>query len=393
MKNDEMIFAPRILESMTEGVITIDLSGRIVTFNRAASEITGIDPWNALKKTFAELFLLDEENDDFNQTVLDAIYESAISHNRVVQYFRDGRRLMLSLTTTFLKSGDDDGQKLGMIVVFNDISDLLALKESEDRLTMELQAKHRELLLMEEIASKNRLLERERALARKVQQNILPLRLSIDGFDTATYYQPSNDIGGDFYDAFDTGTHVHFLIGDISGHSTSSALVMAVCKGTFLTLGQSMNNPPDIISAANRMLCDMLMESGMFLTLVHAVYEKQTGITELVSAGHNQVYLLKDKEVSAIDSTGPVLGWDPDDTWETVRFKLEQGSQLFLYTDGLVEAKNLIGEEYEERLHDALNQQHGSSEELVHFILKDLTAFSGTILDDDLTLFAIKRTK
>lgn len=391
MERDNYIFAG-ILENMTDGVITIDLSGRILTFNPAASAILSIEQEKALNHTFGELFLLDEENDDFTQTVLDAIYESSISHNRIVPYISKGKQSMLSLTTSFLRAKGDAGRKIGIIAVFDDITDLLALQASEDRLTGELKAKHRELLLLEEISNKNRVLENERALARKVQENILPRRISIDGFESAAYYRPSNEIGGDFFDAFDTGAHIHFLIGDISGHSTSSALIMAVCKGMFLSLGQSMNNPLDIVTAANRMLCKTLSESEMFLTLVHAVYEKQSGMINLVSAGHNRVYLLSGEHRAAIDSSGPVLGWDPGDTWETLRFSLEKETILFLFTDGLVEARNKEGEEFENRLEDRLAQPHGAPEELVRSVLDDLAVFSGNQLEDDLTLFAIKRS-
>jgi sigma-B regulation protein RsbU (phosphoserine phosphatase) len=245
--------------------------------------------------------------------------------------------------------------------------------------------------LMENLASKNRELEKEQVLASKVQANILPINLQLSGFQTGIYYRPSNQIGGDFFDALEKNKNIHFLIGDISGHSTSSALVMAVCNGMFRSLGQTMESPLQIVTAANRMLCQMLMDSGMFLTLAYMTLDCEKNILSVVSAGHNPVYLFNGTDIETIESTGPVLGWDPDDDWDVLEFPFNSGSTLFLYTDGLVEAKNSANEEFESRLVDALTRIHASPDELVSSLLREVSDFCGGTFDDDLTMFAVKR--
>lgn len=144
MERDNII-SGRILDDMTDGVLAVDLSGTIVTFNPAAARILGITEQEALAKSFGEVFLLAEDNDDFNQTILDAIYESSTSHNRVVPFSHKGKRTTLALTTTFLKAEDGSDQRMGVIAVFSDITELQALQEAEARLTEELKSKHREL--------------------------------------------------------------------------------------------------------------------------------------------------------------------------------------------------------------------------------------------------------
>lgn len=141
----DTIIADRILDDMSDGVMTINLEGKIVTFNPAAERILGISREDVLEKGFGELFLLAEENDEFNQTILDAIYESSASHNRIVAYSSNGKRTTLALTTTFLKSDDSVGQRMGVIAVFSDITELQALQQAEVRLAEELKSKHREL--------------------------------------------------------------------------------------------------------------------------------------------------------------------------------------------------------------------------------------------------------
>lgn len=253
------------------------------------------------------------------------------------------------------------------------------------------QLKLKNIQLMESLAQKNRAMEKEQVLASKVQANILPIKLQLAGFQTGIYYQPSNQIGGDFFDALEKEESIHFLIGDISGHSTSSALVMAVCNGMFRSLGQTMDNPLEIVTAANRMLCQMLMDSGMFLTLAYMTLDRKNNVLRVVSAGHNPVYLFTCGDIQEIESTGPVLGWDPDDEWETLEFQFQSGSTLFLYTDGLVEARNFAGEEFESRLVEFLTGFDAAPAELVTDLLKEVSGFCGGSFDDDLTMFAIKR--
>jgi sigma-B regulation protein RsbU (phosphoserine phosphatase) len=247
------------------------------------------------------------------------------------------------------------------------------------------------LNLQNDLALQNRALEKEQQLASKVQANILPFNMELKGFQTGIYYQPANKIGGDFFDSLETNKCTHFLIGDISGHSTSSALVMAVCNGMLRSLGQTMESPLEIVTAANSMLSQILMDSGMFLTLAYMTLDRESNVLSVVSAGHNPVYLYNGADVKMIESTGPVLGWDPDDVWETQQFQFNPGSTLFLYTDGLVEAKNSVNVEFESKLVDSLIRLNGSPTELISTLLTEVSEFCDGKFDDDLTMFAIKR--
>lgn len=241
-----------------------------------------------------------------------------------------------------------------------------------------------------ELRDKNRQLENERTLAHKVLEQILPQKFALPGFTTAVIFRPSDQIGGDFFDAWTDGDCTHFLIGDISGHSTSAALMMAVSKGIFRSLGYTMTNPVEIVSAANRMLCPMMLESRMFLTLVYVLFDRRDNTASLVSAGHNPVYHLNGSEIIPIDSTGPVIGWDVDDTWETVRCRFDPGMLLFMYTDGLTEAKNATGMEFGETLTSSLAGTY-SPQAIVDRIFTAAEDFSGGKFEDDVTIFAIAR--
>lgn len=145
MEHNDIIYR-NILNNMSDGVMTIDLNGQIVTFNNAADKTLGIKAEEVLNRPFAEAFLLLEGNDDFNQTVLDAVYESESIHNRVVGFNNGGRDITLEVTTSFLQE-DLDGKrtKVAVIVVFKDITEVNKLRDAERQLTGKLKENHKEL--------------------------------------------------------------------------------------------------------------------------------------------------------------------------------------------------------------------------------------------------------
>lgn len=245
--------------------------------------------------------------------------------------------------------------------------------------------------LMADLALKNDRLEKDRALAQKVQKNILPRQLNFAGFETGTLYRPSDQIGGDFFDAWETDGYVHFIIGDVSGHSTSSALVMAVAKGMLQSLGMSGHRPVSIVQTANRMLSETLSDSGMFLSLVYGVFDRKDNTVRIVSAGHNPVYHVNAGGVHAIESTGPVLGWDPEDAWEESVVSIGDNDLLFLYTDGLTEAKDAGGVDFGEERLQALLAQSGPPVALVEKISRTVSEHCAGQFSDDLTMLVLKK--
>lgn len=262
---------------------------------------------------------------------------------------------------------------------------------SVSRVLEKHELKKQNLQLMADLALKNERLEKDKMLAQNVQKNILPRGLSFPGVDIGTFYRPSDKIGGDFFDAWDTDIGLHCIIGDVSGHSTSSALIMAVSKGIFHSLGHTMRNPIDILAIANGMLCDILKDSGMFVSLVYAVFDRDTGELNLVSAGHNPVYVATNECVLTNESTGPVLGWDVHDTWTATKRNFNSGDTFFLYTDGLTEAKNASGEDFGEARLQELLREPADLEQLMEKIFKKVADFSNGVFSDDLTMFVMRR--
>lgn len=238
------------------------------------------------------------------------------------------------------------------------------------------------------LAAKNAALEKERVLAHRLLESILPAEIKIPGYSTAICYRPSDEIGGDFFDGWMDGEVAHFLIADISGHSISAALFMAVCKGLFMNIGKGRDDPGVIIAEANNILVKMLADSGMYLTMVYLVADRKKNLLKVVSAGHNPVFLYSTGSMTSIDATGPPIGWDFGDSWEVREYCIAGGDKILLYTDGLVEVRNTNGDYCAVDFFSGVNSAM-SADEMLKKIISMADSFCGGLFEDDLTLFAI----
>lgn len=116
-----------VIRDMSEGVMTIGLDGKIRSVNPAAAKILGKTSDETVGKPFARCFFEYEENDAFNQTILDAVYDTTTSHENVVGYYTGEETRQLHVTTSYLKNGEE---KIGVIAVLSDISELVELRDA-----------------------------------------------------------------------------------------------------------------------------------------------------------------------------------------------------------------------------------------------------------------------
>ena len=120
---------------MRGGVLSIDLKGRITTFNASAERILGLQSSEVIDRGFAEVFLEIVGSDDFMQVVLDAIYDNSVTHRKRVEFPSSTGPIRLDMTTSFLfrNSGDHDKQRrVGVVAVFDDVTELENLREFAD---------------------------------------------------------------------------------------------------------------------------------------------------------------------------------------------------------------------------------------------------------------------
>ena len=150
---DELKIYERIVKDMDEGVITIGADGVTTLVNTACKKILGVDD-SIVGVSFAKTFFGRAENDAFNQTILNAIYDHTTAQNSIVDYVVGEQSKKLYVTTSYLKD-DADGSKTennGIVVVINDLSELYELKDAV-RAMEQIKALNEQLKLRNELIS------------------------------------------------------------------------------------------------------------------------------------------------------------------------------------------------------------------------------------------------
>jgi len=266
-------------------------------------------------------------------------------------------------------------------------------KPYEKRELMARMDTHLRLAAMtHELRAKNALLEREQYLAGHVQSQLLPQGLDFPGFEASAVYQAQEQIGGDFYDAWDDGDTLRLVMADISGHGASAALLMAVCKGLLYSLAKTRPDPADMVAELNRMLFAMLDggDLDMYVTLAFAAVSRSRRTLDFLSAGHTPAYLLG-ADITPLMPTGPGLGFHQDFTWQTVTLPFTQGDTLFLLTDGVTELRDPHGEFYGESRLLKLLSRDLPPRELIGRVIDQTLPFCKGRLTDDLAMLAVRR--
>ncbi len=126
-QSDNSIISSRIISNMSEGVITIDTSGVILSVNPAAEQIIERDASELIGNTFAASFFEYSENDKFTQLVLDAVYDPDHVKQEFVPYFTGEVTKQLRLITSLIK---EDDRVISIIVVLSDMSELFELRDA-----------------------------------------------------------------------------------------------------------------------------------------------------------------------------------------------------------------------------------------------------------------------
>jgi len=235
-------------------------------------------------------------------------------------------------------------------------------------------------------------LQRDLELASEVQRNLLPQHgLRAGCWETSYHYAPAGAVSGDYCDLIPSDGQLFFALGDVSGKGVAASMLMTQLHALFRSLSRMALPLGQIVTQANRVFCESAL-AGQYATLVCG-QAKPTGEVEIHNAGHWPAIVVGRGGVLRIESTGLPMGMFCEGEFSATRLQLETGDTLFLYTDGLSEARNADSEYGVDRVtHLARQQAARSPGELIAACLDDLRAFAnGAPPLDDLTLLAIRR--
>jgi serine phosphatase RsbU (regulator of sigma subunit) len=237
---------------------------------------------------------------------------------------------------------------------------------------------------------------RELDQAAEIQQRFLPsVAPAIRGLDLAGHNAPCRTVGGDYYDFFPYGeSRVAMVLGDVSGKGMPASLLMMGLQARVQVMIEEPQSLAEVVTRLNRITCANI-PTNRFITLFFCILDGDTGELTYCNAGHNPPVIVRATgEHEQLPGGGPVVGILRTIEYKEYRARLGPGDVLVIYSDGVTEAANPAGDEFDIDGLAAAVTPHRSeaAANIISEINKAVLLFTaGAPQADDITLIAARR--
>lgn len=242
-----------------------------------------------------------------------------------------------------------------------------------------------------------RLYERERHIARTLQESLLPSVLpEVPGLEVAARYAAAGagtEVGGDLYDVFHSGQSWNVVIGDVCGKGAEAAALTALVRYTLRAESGRGLSPRRSLELLNEAILRQHGDNRFCTVLLATVEQRPSGVRlTFGSGGHPPPLVLRgDGAVERVTASGTVLGVFPDPKVEDRTIDLAPGDVVLLYTDGIVEARTEDGLFGDERLVEELRAAAGlDAEATAQRVVDAVLARPGVRVRDDIAVLALR---
>lgn len=313
-----------VLNSMEDWVRVVDGSGKTIFLNHSLVDA---------RKHSDELRFYLEENVPFNigSDKEDVIDTTVIEEKMISERY-------YSVKASPVYDGDDF---IGIVEVFRDIT--------------------RETNMKIELFDANRNMVDDVRFVRKVQSSILPKNKTYGNISLEGLYVPSDNVSGDLYDVIKIDENRYaFYIADVMGHGVKASILTMFVK---VTISSIFDKHPDYTAGqALYKLRDKFtgldIDSSQYFTAWLGVFDFSTNSLSYSNAGHNCPPMIYRQEVDnceyLIASGRMISNIIEPDVYNEVKICLKDGDEILFFTDGCIEAKNQVGNEFGlERLKDS----------------------------------------
>lgn len=233
---------------------------------------------------------------------------------------------------------------------------------------------------------------KELEIANFVQSCILPSEPIICG--NSLFYGrtcPADDVGGDYFDAVKLDNdNMVFVMGDVSGHSVSAALVVAMARAAFVGLvDQGLTMPDEIFTRINTLMLEQLRRIKMMSCFSGHI--TRDGLLTCCNAGQAYPFIVQnDGKTEIVKLTGYPLGAAKRKKFKASTIQLPDQCRLVMFSDGIIEAMNNKSEPFGYERMEALVSELGcqiKAKEFIDSVYRHLRVYSqDQPWDDDVTI-------
>ncbi|RMD91034.1 MAG: GAF domain-containing protein [Calditrichaeota bacterium] len=289
------------------------------------------------------------------------------------------------------------GKLIGIIILFNKLAGQ-TFSDDDQRMLSIIASQSAQVIenarLFEQELELHRL-EQDLLMAREIQQRLLPKESpTIEGFELAGMSYPAREVGGDYFDFIKISEHLWGIaVGDVSGKGIPAALLMSNLQATLRGQAFTQQSIKECVKNANYLLY-LNTDPEKFATLLYGLLDSKSRTFTYVNAGHNYpLYLNQKGQFQELITGGPILGMLPEAIYEEGQVHLQQEDILIIYSDGVTEAENELGELYGERRLRKLIQKnrHLGAAQFIKTIYNEISQFVGSKnFSDDITIVALR---
>lgn len=319
VRKDEIldkILSVEVLDAMADWVKVVSLSGKVLFANQALKYAIGYDPTGMMTEDLDEFLRLDTSET-----------KSAIEKNEIIQ-----KELNIGDNYYQVKCSpiyDSEMNPVASVEVFRDVT--------------------RERVLELQLIQSNENVFHDMEISKRIQKSILPVKVKHKNISIDYLYEATETLSGDMFDIFEIEKDTYVVyIADVAGHGIAASMLTMFIRQTVRNLNKTNYEPKKALKYISDKFLELNLQSDRYITLFYGVYYAKKEELVYANAGHNSMpIIINNNRISVIEAKGkPIMSINLNSEYEVGKTKLQAGDKLLLYTDGIVENKNVYGEEF-----------------------------------------------
>ena len=237
--------------------------------------------------------------------------------------------------------------------------------------------------------------QHEYEMARSLQRQLVPtVPVVAEGLEIGHKFLPAREVGGDYYDFIKVGPgQIGVVIADVAGNSVAAAMYTSMGRHVLRAYALENHSPGDVLLRLNRIAYEET-HPEVFISVFYGLFDATHRTFRYACAGHEPPLLYRpDGSFETLCADGLLVGIKPDVEFEEKDLRLDSGSILVLFTDGLVDSPIPLQRFGIEEIKEIVTAGAlKPAQELADNIYTRLVQAAGSRMHDDVALVVLKVT-